>query len=111
MQSRPMRSQIYLPVLRFGITDEDWGLVILASVLGYAIPFLFGLRAGGVPLEMIGWLVAMALSIVTLNLLRRKSRPLWLKHALRAKLQGRTNRRRLPGDPIQVWLKANPEEK
>ncbi len=110
MQSRPMRSQIYLPVLRFGITDEDWGLVILASVLGYAIPFLFGLKAGGVPLEMIGWLVMMALSIVALNVLRRKSRPSWLKHALQARLQGQMNRRRLPSDPIQVWLKTKREE-
>lgn len=106
MQSRPMRSQIYLPVLRFGITDEDWGLVILASVLGYAIPFLFGLKVGGVPLEMFGWLVMMALSIVTLNILRRKSRPSWLKHALQARLQWRMNRRRMPCDPVQVWLKT-----
>jgi len=111
MQSRPVRSQIYLPVLRFGITDEDWGLVILASVLGNAVPFLFGWKAGGVPLEMVGWLVMMALSIVTLNLLRQRSRPSWLKHALQAKLQGRMNHRRLPYDPIQVWLNANPEEK
>jgi hypothetical protein len=37
MQPRPIRSQIYLPVLRFGITDEDWGIVLLAGVLGYAL--------------------------------------------------------------------------
>jgi hypothetical protein len=105
-----MRSQIYLPVLRFGITDEDWGVVILASVLGYAIPFLFGLSLGGLPLEMVGWLVAMALSILTLNVLRRRSRPCWLKHVLQAKLQGRAPRRRLPGDPVQIWLKTNGEK-
>jgi len=44
MQARPVRSQIYLPVLRFGITDEDWGIVIAAGILGYAIPFLFGMK-------------------------------------------------------------------
>src|SRR5262245_46506489 len=110
MRPRPMRSQIYLPVLRFGITDEDWGVVILASVLGYAIPFLFGMKASGIPLEMIGWLVTMALSVLALNVLRRRSRPRRLKHVLQAKLQGQMSRRRLPGDPVQVWLKSDQEE-
>lgn len=110
MQQRPMRSQIYLPVLRFGITDEDWGLVILASVLGYAIPFLFGLKVAGIPLEMIGWLVMMALSIVALNVIRRKNRQYWMKYILQARLQGWVSRRRLPGDPVRTWLKKDREE-
>ncbi len=25
MRPRPIRSQLYLPIFRFGITDEDWG--------------------------------------------------------------------------------------
>lgn len=102
-----MRSQIYLPVLRFGITDEDWGVVILASVLGYAIPFLFGMKFAGIPIEMVGWLATMLLSVGTLNILRRKSRPCWLKHTLQARLQGRVNRRRLPSDAVTQWLKTD----
>jgi hypothetical protein len=102
-----MRSQIYLPALRFGITDEDWGVVILASVAGYAIPFMFGMKLAGIPLEMVGWLAMMLLSAGALNVLRRKSRPGWLKHTLQAKLQGRVNRRRLPGDAVKQWLKTN----
>jgi hypothetical protein len=105
-----MRSQIYLPVLRFGITDEDWGLVILASVLGYAVPFLFGITLAGVPLEMVGWLLMMALSILALNVLRRRSRPCWLKHILQTKFQGTIRRRRLPCDSVQRWLKTDIEE-
>ena len=102
-----MRSQIYLPVLRFGITGEDWGVVILASVLGYAIPFLFGMKLVGIPLEMISWLAMMLLSIGALNILRRKSRPCWLKHILQARLQGQVCRRRLPGDAVIQWLKTD----
>jgi hypothetical protein len=109
MQQRPVRSQIYLPVLRFGITDEDWGFVIVAAILGYAIPFLFGMKFGNIPLEIVGWIVAMGLSILTLNIIRRKSRPAWLRHVIQAKLQGAVSRRRLPGGTTITWLKQDQE--
>lgn len=105
MQQRPVRSQIYLPVLRFGITDEDWGLVIVASILGYAIPLLFGLKIAGIPLELLGWLITMSLSAIVLNIIRRKSRPAWLWHVIQAKLQGNISRRRLPSESGPAWLK------
>lgn len=109
MQPRPVRSQIYLPVLRFGITDEDWGFVIVAGVLGYAIPMLLGLKAGGLPMEMVSWLLTMGISIAVLNLIRRKSRLSWLKHVLQAKLKGSISRRRLPHEACPPWLKTNQE--
>jgi hypothetical protein len=105
MQARPIRSQIYLPVLRFGITDEDWGFVIVAAILGYAIPFVFGVKIGNVPLEIVGWIVATGLTIFTLNMIRRKSRPAWLRHFIQAALQEAVSRRRLPGDTARDWLK------
>ena len=105
MQPRPMRSQIYLPVLRFGITDEDWGIVIVAAILGYAVPFVFGMKIGNVPLELVGWLVTMASGIVILNILRRKTRPGWLWHAIQARMRGPVSRRRLPSNRVQRWLK------
>src|SRR5262249_20144408 len=110
MQARPLRSQIYLPVLRFGITDEDWGIVIAAGILGYAIPFLFGMKIGIVPLEMVSWIVAIGLSIFILNIPRRKSRPYWLKHVLQMKFLGPVSRKRLPGDVVARWLKTDREE-
>ena len=110
MQARPVRSQIYLPVLRFGITDEDWGIVIAAGILGYTIPFLFGMKVGIVPLEMVGWIVTIGLSIFILNILRRKSRPCWLKHALQAKSLGPASYRRLPNGSTARWLKTDREE-
>lgn len=110
MQPRPIRSQIYLPVLRFGITDEDWGFVIAAAVAGYAVPFLLGLKIGNVPLEIVGWIVAAGLTILALNIIRRKSRPAWLRHVIQAKLQGRVSWRRLPGDTARAWLKSEEKE-
>lgn len=109
MQARPIRSQIYLPVLRFGITDEDWGFVIVAAILGYAVPFLFGMKIGSIPLEIVSWIVTTGLTILILNIIRRKSRPAWLRHVIQARLQGAVRRRRLPGDTASDWLK--PEEK
>jgi hypothetical protein len=109
MQKRPVRSQIYLPVLRFGITDEDWGLVIIASVLGYTIPLLFGLKYAGIPLELVGWLITMCSSVITLNIIRRKSRPAWIRHLIQAKMLGSISRRRMPGETAPDWLKQNQE--
>jgi len=109
MQPRPIRSQIYLPVLRFGITDEDWGFVIVAAVAGYAVPFLLGMKVGNVPLEILGWVVAAGLTILALNIIRRKSRPAWLRHVIQARLQGAVSRRRLPGDTGRAWLKQDQE--
>lgn len=111
MQPRPIRSQIYLPVLRFGITDEDWGFVIVAAVAGYTVPFLLGMKVGNVPLEIVGWIVAAGLTILALNIIRRKSRPAWLRHVIQARLQGAVSRRRLPGDAARAWLKQDQESK
>jgi hypothetical protein len=109
MQPRPVRSQIYLPVFRFGITDEDWAFVIVAGILGYAIPFMFGMKIGDVPFEMVGWLLTMGLSIFILNIIRRQSRPAWLRHVIQAKMLGAVSRRRLLGEPRSFWLIQNQE--
>lgn len=107
MQPRPIRSQLYLPVLRFGITDEDWGFVILASIAGYAVPFALGLYIYQIPAELIGWIVMMGGSILALNLIRRKNRPGWLKHMIQARLRGRKSRRFLPDETFPDWLVTN----
>ena len=41
MRPRPIRPQIYLPVVRFGVRDTDWKFVIAAVLLSYALPFFF----------------------------------------------------------------------
>lgn len=98
MQQRPIRSQIYLPVLRFGITDEDWGFVILASVAGYAVPFVMGWSFYHIPAELVGWVATMGLSILALNVIRKQSRPGWLKSTIQARLRGRIIRHLLPSE-------------
>ena len=104
MQARPTRPQIYLPVLRFGITDEDWGFVILAGIAGYAVPFLLGLEVNHIPVELIGWVVMMGASILVLNLIRKKNRPGWLKHTMQSRLRGKRSRRYLPNETSADWL-------
>jgi len=105
MQTRPIRSQIYLPVLRFGITDEDWGIVLLASVLGYGVPFFFNLRVYHIPMELLGWLIAMGVSILILNLIRRKQRPSWLQHIFQWYLRKRVQRRWWPDEFHPDWFR------
>ncbi len=104
MRQRPIRSQLYLPILRFGITDDDWGIVIFASLTGYTAPFALGLELYHLPAELIGWVVMMGMSILALNIVRRKSRPGWMKHTLRARLRGKVHRRWLPGECPLDWL-------
>ena len=110
MQYRPIRSQIYLPVLRFGITDEDWGIVLLASMLGYAVPFFLNIRVYHLPMELLGWLITMGVSILILNLIRRKQRPSWLKHTFQWYLRKRVQRRWLPDEFHPDWLRSQPQE-
>ncbi|MBS1808778.1 MAG: hypothetical protein JST84_11345 [Acidobacteria bacterium] len=110
MLSRPIRSQIYLPVLRFGITDEDWGIVLLASVLGYAVPFFLNLRVYHLPLELLGWLICMGFSILILNLIRRKQRPSWLLHIFQWYARKRIQRRWWPHEFQPDWLRSQSQE-
>jgi hypothetical protein len=104
MQARPIRSQLYLPVLRFGITDEDWGLVILASITGYAVPFVLGMEINHIPVELIGWVVMMGASILTLTIIRKKNRSGWLKHTMQSRLRGKRSRRYFPNEASADWL-------
>lgn len=102
MRQRPVRSQIFLPLLRFGITDEDWGAVILSGVLGYCLPFALDLKLGGLPLELPSAVLSAGGATLFLNWLRRRSRPGWLRHRARAALGGQGERRLLPVDDVYL---------
>jgi hypothetical protein len=107
MQARSIRSQLYLPILRFGISDEDWGFVILAGITGYAVPFVLGLEINHIPVELIGWVVMMGASILVLNLIRKKNRSGWLKHTIQSRLRGNRTRRYFPNEAGVDWLVVN----
>src|SRR5581483_6990371 len=70
VRARPVRPNIYLPVVRFGVADSDWFSVLLISFAGYLLPVPFGITVLYVPLQMWTWLIATAGSIAFFNYIR-----------------------------------------
>ena len=86
MRLRPVRPNIYLPVVRFGVADSDWFTVLLISCAGYLASVPFGITVLYVPLQMWTWLLATAGSIAFFNYIRIGRKPRWLQHTLKALL-------------------------
>jgi hypothetical protein len=84
MKLRPVRPNIYLPVVRFGVADSDWFSVLLISCAGYLAPVPFGITILYIPLQMWTWLLATAGSIAFFNYIRIGRRPYWLQHKLKS---------------------------
>jgi len=84
MKLRPIRPNIYLPVVRFGVADSDWLSVLLISCASYLLPIPFGITVLYVPLQMWTWLAATAGSIAFFNYIRIGRRPYWLPHKLKS---------------------------
>jgi hypothetical protein len=84
MRSRPIRPNIYLPVVRFGVADSDWFTVLLISCAGYLAPVPFGITVLYVPLQMWTWLLATAGSIAFFNYIRIGRKPCWLPYKMKA---------------------------
>src|SRR6266700_1888484 len=96
MRARPVRRNIYLPVVRFGVADSDWFTVLLISCAGYLAPVPFGITVMYVPLQMWTWLWATAGSIAFFNYIRIGRKPRWLPHKLRALLWHHRQYRTVP---------------
>ena len=108
MRGRPIRSQIYLPVVRFGVRDTDWKFVIFIALLGYSIPFMFNLRLMRFPLEI--WIcpISLVASVAFFNFVRIGRRPFWLQHHLAALIKTSRHRHALPTDKKErPWLLAD----
>ena len=84
MKLRPVRPNIYLPVVRFGVADSDWFSVLLISCASYLAPVPFGITVLYVPLQMWTWLLATAGSIAFFNYIRIGRRPYWLPHKVKS---------------------------
>ena len=84
MRARPVRPNIYLPVVRFGVADSDWFTVLLISCAGYLLPVPFGITVLYVPLQMWTWLMATAGSIAFFNYIRIGKKPCWLQNQMKA---------------------------
>ena len=101
---RPVRSLIYLPVLRFGLTDQDWMFVLIGGVIGYTIPYVFSLTLWRLPLEIIISGITVLISVGIMNILRLRKKPLYLKYLIQSKLQGTSFRRRRTNEVSSDWL-------
>lgn len=96
MRARPVRPNIYLPVVRFGVADSDWFTVLLISCAGYLLPVPFGITLLYVPLQMWTWLIVTAACIAFFNYIRIGRKPRWLPHKLRASCFHHRHCRALP---------------
>src|SRR6266496_1390827 len=108
MRLRPVRPNIYLPVVRFGVADSDWLSVLLISCAGYLVPVPLGLTVLYVPLQMWTWLLATAGSIAFFNYIRIGRRPNWLNHKLRSYLRHHRQYHAIPNGKKtafrRVWI-------
>jgi hypothetical protein len=96
MRARPVRPNIYLPVVRFGVADSDWFSVLLISCIGYLAPVPLGITLFYIPLQMWTWLLATAGSIAFFNYIRIGRKPYWLQHKLKAVFRNHRQYRAIP---------------
>jgi len=96
MRARPVRPNIYLPVVRFGVADSDWFSVLLISCVGYLAPVPFGITLLYIPLQMWTWLLATAGSIAFFNYIRIGRKPYWLQHRLKGLFLSHRQYRAIP---------------
>jgi hypothetical protein len=95
MRFRPVRPNIYLPVIRFGVLIGDWKFILVATLVGYLVPFIFRLRIGIVPLWFVGGIGSAAISYAFFRYTKVGRKPYWFQHSLSALLQGSIARRTL----------------
>jgi hypothetical protein len=114
MRARPIRPNIYLPVVRFGVADSDWFSVLLISCAGYLLPIPFGITLLYVPLQMWTWLLVTAASIAFFNYIRIGKRPRWLPHKVKAVFWHHRQYRAIPNGKKRsfnrCWLIDPPPE-
>jgi hypothetical protein len=96
MRARPIRPNIYLPVVRFGVADSDWFSVLLISCVGYLAPVPFGITLLYIPLQMLTWLLATAGSVAFFNYVRIGRKPYWLQHQLKGLFLNHRQYRAIP---------------
>ncbi len=114
MRARPIRSRIYLPVIRCGLVASDWKYVGVAALLGYFVPYFLHVRIMKVPLFLFTGIAAVFASYVFFYFIRVGRRPLWFEHTLRAALENKVRRRLLPADlakkPLRTWILQESQE-
>lgn len=108
MRPRPIRSQIYLPVVRFGVVDADWKFVIFITLMCYCVPFLLDIKIMKFPLEIWATLIGLVVSVGFFNYVRIGRKPFWLQHQIAALTKASRHRHALPTDNKRTaWLLRN----
>jgi len=114
MRSRPIRPNIYLPVVRFGVADSDWFSILLISCICYLAPVPFGVTLLYVPLQMWTWLFATAAAIAFFNYIRIGRKPYWLQHQIRGLFVSHRQYRCIPNGRRskfqRPWITDQPQE-
>ena len=108
MRARLIRSQIYLPVIRFGVVDRDWKFVIFITLMCYCVPFMLDIKVMKFPLEIWSTLIGLVASIAFFNFVRIGRPPFWLQHQIAARMKSARHRQTLPTDQKRTpWLIRN----
>jgi len=113
MRARPVRSRIFLPVVRLGLVSDDWKWVLTIAFLGFFLPYLFWrfvapLGFLRVPIYFWVGLITTAAGYSFFYWIRKGRRGLWFQHRLRQLIEAPTRRRSLPADwrdRKRLWIK------
>ena len=103
MRARPVRSRIFLPVVRLGLVSDDWKWVFSIAFLGFFLPYLFWRFVSPVsflrtPIHFWVGLITSAAGYSFFYWIRKGRRPLWFQHRLRQLIEQPRRRRALPAD-------------
>jgi hypothetical protein len=108
MRFRPVRPNIYLPVIRFGVLISDWKYILAATLVGYLMPFFFRLKLGIVPLWFVTGIGSAAISYGFFRYTKVGRKPYWFQHSIKALFEGSLARRTFPADRVRrsrsQWL-------
>ena len=112
MQPRPVRSRLFLPVIRLGLVSDDWKWVCAIAFVGFFGPFLYWRLISPVTLLRVPiflWLgvLATAGSYGFFFWIRIGKKPRWFQHTLKTSVENSKRRRALTADIIHrpFWLK------
>ena len=92
MRLRPVRPNIYLPVVRFGVVASDWKYILAVTMGSYLVPFFFRLKVGSLPLWFVTGLIGAALAYSFFRYTKVGRKPYWFQHSIRAWFDGPKSR-------------------
>lgn len=105
VQEYPMRERIYLPVTKFGVPHTDWKWVLIVTMAGFVLPFIFNIWVYGFPASTFTGILSLGASVLFFNIVRYGRRPFWFNHKMRALLHNHWQRRALPEDELNTpWI-------